>query len=47
MSGFNNYYDDPFSENPFSSHFSSPSNQPTGKFLYYIYYYINYKTLIL
>eukprot|EP00833_Pecoramyces_ruminatium_P015728 jgi/Orpsp1_1/1189760/evm.model.d7180000074236.1 len=34
MSGFNNYYEDPFSENPFSNHFSSFSSESNGNVKY-------------
>jgi len=34
MSGFNNYYEDPFNENPFSNHFSSILNESTGNMKY-------------
>jgi len=34
MSGFNNYYEDPFSENPFSNHFTSLSSEPVNSIRY-------------
>jgi hypothetical protein len=34
MSSFNNYYEDPFNENPFSNHFSSLSNDSENNIKY-------------
>jgi len=34
MSGFNNYYEDPFSENPFSNHFTSLSSEHVNNIRY-------------
>jgi len=34
MSGFNNYYEDPFGDNPFSNHFTSLSSESTSNLKY-------------